>query len=558
VRIFTLFLALLGFFYVASPSNAQNPPSPTQPYRTTLPARPPAQRLPHRPATLPWMPPAGLESGPTIQNILQELNSPSTQPYEIHDRDIQDDIDLRGLKINRPIDLRKCHFQGKVIILQTEFSKPVSISNCWFDNQIECREATFNDAFTCSESNLKAGIFVRDTTFKYSARMGGNRVADDAPVEFAGIQFSRMASFAANHFPARAETVFNSVTFAGRTSFSEAEFPGNASLIDITCSQLAFFSKAKLSGSLLLDTCTFNDTVYFDQLQPLSNARGTLTIRGVVFAGETFAESMQLNVLRISRSNSPTVFQQRAILRRLRCAAVDCDANFRHEADFSHAAVSNSLSLNNASFEGPADFYDATFPAFGPVTIEDARLGSELTLDWTQLSAPKKWWQVHAGGLKVATTQPRTWQNLAEAFKRSSNLEGQNEAAYQARELTRTQKGELFDQLSWAAWGYQLRPMRVLIWFTIAQLIAAAWYLHCIRKMGSQDQDGAARAKVNYRYALKLAFKQAFSFGSQESCFGWSGWIHSFSSKAMLVAFLITLSNTSPLLNALIGKLIPL
>jgi hypothetical protein len=179
-------------------------------------------------------------------------------------------------------------------------------------------------------------------------------------------------------------------------------------------------------------------------------------------------------------------------------------------------------------------------------------------LNWNQLVEDRPWLQTQKEArLNVVSSNPTTWYSLEEVFRRSNNLRGQNEALYQRRLLSRKLRETVVENsfsnyLSWLFWRYGVRPLRLMSWMAIVFLLFTWLY------WTQSPNKGFRRVKTAIEFSIRNSWK--FNYGYERSRtppFKVATLTHSFSSKILALLLLQVFANISPLLNSVLGKLLP-
>lgn len=116
---------------------------------------------------------------------------------------------------------------------------------------------------------------------------------------------------------------------------------------------------------------------------------------------------------------------------------------------------------------------------------------------------------------------PDVWQTFEDAFKRASNLEGENKAMYQRRFLEGKSGDGYWRRLanitSCYFWGYGVRPLRVLFWMLVLFLVAFRVYWTQTTSM-ADSLTGRGRL-TRFWFTLNFGWQTSlsFSFGPKNS-----------------------------------------
>jgi len=305
------------------------------------------------------------------------------------------------------------------------------------------------------------------------------------------------------------------------------------------------------------DQATFHNRVLFD-----SAFHAQMSFIGAKFLG-------QANLSLVSDPPtgelifSDTVFHNVVEFRGLRCSHALFDgASFRQAADFRYSEITTFISLRRTTFEEEADFFFATFPsrheaepAEKGLALDGVVFKKTVRLNWDQLLIQKPFWRFWGPKLKVNRGDIRTWQAMEDAFRNSGNLEGQNEAMYQRRLIEPSFRGydSNANDLSFIFWGYGVRPLRVLGWIVVVNLIFGLTYWTQTAAL----KDKWKRLWFTIIFTLKTFWRFAYGYqNSTNRLFKTLTITHSILAKILILCFLNVISHVSPLLNEIFGKLV--
>ena len=239
----------------------------------------------------------------------------------------------------------------------------------------------------------------------------------------------------------------------------------------------------------------------------------------------------------------------------MNCIAID-DEPRALEVIERYCRKSDQVDLK-ATFREPVIFYETSFPQENNNSSRDPSFG--LHMDYVRFMKPiqLEWTQI-AGGTLV-TGDSNTWGALERTFKASGDLESQNQAFFQKRLLS---KNSLTDVASRWFWGYGVRPFRLLFWILVVHLFFTWAYWTQTESLATgirvPIQAQLARIKFAFDFSRRTALSWSFGFRNSRSVtFKTLTLVNAMVIKLMVILFLISLSNVSPLLRELFGKLIP-
>jgi hypothetical protein len=404
-------------------------------------------------------------------------------------------------------------------------------------------------------------------------------------VSFRGAQFKSRADFDTAFFHNYAgfeaaifeEIVsFNHAQLKGEVIFYKSDFPANVFFTNINDNDAEEEdsedndAEEKISegnnaeekkGELIFTSVNFRERAYFNGSK----------LKGIWFSSRPqHGETGRPIRIRVGQDpNTPTTFEKYATFRGLTCfSAHFTEVEFHDFADFSKAGFAHYVSFADTTFEKDVNFYGTTFPAtqtplqLDKMDADPNTLKDGLILDDVRFQRPANFeWQQVQG--KVNTETRETWRLLEDSFKRASDLEGQNEAMYQRKQSERA-NGNFWEQagnkFSFYFWGYGVRPLRLGIW-----LLAFYCFFTIIYLMRPQSLVGNkikwAKFWKRVIFAIKFSAQTSwkFSYGVKRARtlrFKVLTLIHSVGFKILLIFLLKAISNTSPLLNELVGKLV--
>ncbi len=278
--------------------------------------------------------------------------------------------------------------------------------------------------------------------------------------------------------------------------------------------------------------------------------------------------------------------------RSLRCEEADFSgAVFQNTVDFSRACFEKSVSFRQAVFKDSAFFGDTVFPAHG-LNLDRVLFVKRAVLNADQLTQ----------GQLATDGDPEVWESLELAFRNAGNLEAMNEATYQNRLMNmRGVKGTLLDRVSYVTWGFGVRPWRTGGWMLG---LFGAFYAVCVlwasrieapvaeesaeqkllaeglrvlreveRRLGPPENAAvkAIEPTESDTPAPDSKYWTAFDYARNSVLKPFYGWKHATSRllgavalgawagmAALVVCFFQVLTNVSPFVRELVGKILPL
>jgi hypothetical protein len=240
--------------------------------------------------------------------------------------------------------------------------------------------------------------------------------------------------------------------------------------------------------------------------------------------------------------------------------------------DFGNAKFTQSVSFEGSTFEKDVSFYRAEFPtASGSsklntangdaganeipngLVLNDVRFQKPVSFEWDQLKG------------KVKALDKSTWDLLENSFKQTGNLEGQNETMYQRKLMERDSTqglNRLGNSIELGFWGYGVRPLRVGLWMLVAFLAFTALYFSQPRALALDRAKWWglwSRVKFAVEFSVRTSWKLLHGYEhARTPLFKVLALVQSIGFKVLAFFLLKAFSNTSPLLNELVGKLVRL
>ena len=533
-----------------------------------------------------------LQGSPHLQTEVYSLNDVESQFYR-----------ERGASavVVVPIALafKGVHFKDGARIENTLFRKPFRIERSIFER------GGNTDGILIFRNNIAPDTHWTKTEFHAVAIIESNKFDSETEgTEFSSLTFKEVANFSDARFAG--VQFFSNNSFEHDVSFNRTTFEGHSIIQECSFGGLVGFHAAKIKGNFLINSTIFQKAVYFSDLnKDNENATTNLQIAGSHFHGRVYFTNARLNKLTFvlvedmfedvsksanekgragensnepdqaelgavgkqgvpSRIIVPTVLEKPVVFAGLECDVADfTEAEFRDYTDFSRARFAQFVDFSNVSFEEALNFQQTELPIWRRagktsadktgLILDGVRFQKPFNLEWVQIDG------------RVDKNNTQAWRTLEGAFKNSSNLEGQNESMYRRR------FNELGVHKGWAKftngfefwyWGFGVRPLRPLGWFLVLVLVFTFIYWTQTRslKRGMSRIRGVwQRLKFTFQFSLRTAWSIDFGLkNARTPLFKVLTLSQSVLSKVILISFLKAFSNTSPLLNDLIGKMIHL
>jgi uncharacterized protein YjbI with pentapeptide repeats len=482
------------------------------------------------------------------------------------------------------VNFSRTTFRGEAYFFSTVFRREANFAGARFRQPVYFNGSRFHERAAIANATFSSDA---DFTFQQNAVFG--RTAFPAFGDFTGSSFQKAifdghARFVGAIFPSAGD--FDGATFQGEADFSGATLRGT--FRGTTFHSTANFSAAHVRRSVEFSSTAFLKDVFFNDInntgqKDIAPEDGSLEFTYVNFSGRAYFDNTSLDTLWFSTKPikhystwgaeprlpmregvSPVTFEKRAMFKKLRCANADfTEVEFREYSDFSEATFTKCVRFSETTFEADANFRATTFPAVtrgrsgGTAGAEDCnvfdgvRFQRTITLEWKQLTGCAK------------TMSEETWGLLEDAFKRSSNLEGQNQAYYQRRSKAMQKVRANYasvDGFEYAFWGYGVRPWRVGGWMLLVYLLFTSVYWTQTKSLAAKKtkwEGWSARLQFALRFAWLTSWK--FGYGLEHARtrrFKIVTLVHSVGFKIMILCLLHVFANISPMLNSLMGKIL--
>lgn len=523
--------------------------------------------------------------------------------FSLADCIVTGSVDFQKLRITPldklPEDLRELMKGEKVALIPVL----IDIQNTVFQFEADYLNEDFSSLVFQQDVSFQNSVFEASATFGNSVFQQGVRFVGTSFNKFAGfegVDFQESADFSKAQFKGRADFIhakFNEgvqlagAKFQGRADFAGASFLSTSVFVWATFAEIVSFNQANIDGEVQFNQNEFPSTVFFTNinLSELSKGHGIISFRDVSFHERAYFTGTNLQALWFSfvpqggatrrarprrlEQNlfTPVTFEKYATFRGLECVnAGFIDVEFRDFVDFGDAKFKNSVSFAGSTFEKDTSFYRSEFPvASTPPTTEpdrataiaiptglfldNVRFQKPVTFDWAQLNG------------RLNTEDKATWELLENSFKQSGNLKGQNEAMYQRKMLERAASQGWTKQVNrfeFCFWGYGVRPLLVGLWILLFYLFFTALYWTQPRALTldrSKWWDWWKRLTFVFDFSARTSWKWFYGYeNARTPLFKVLTVIHSLGFKVLLFFLLKAFSNTSPLLNELVGKLVRL
>jgi hypothetical protein len=488
-----------------------------------------------------------------------------------------------------------CDFEERVHINRCNFKNSFVVIGCNFHSGIRIMYSTLGKVIItgkCSAlaiwfSKIGGGNFVFTsvdqvglmfTTFDSYCSLGDSRFAPDGHFDVVETAIEKDCNFAAAELPPAASS--SQVKFGGKTDFTGA-FVGDLSFSKCTFSEESNFNELNVPhADEATEPASADASASGSASAPAlryPKQQGSLSFDRVSFGGRASFNRSRLDQLSIGAKTGKVYMvgvAKEADFGALRCRDVSLvGVDFAGGVTFAGSTITHSFILQRVNFGKEVNIQGARFPnvargrksisrsggaeiwptgiVFGEILFGDAVRGQ-----WKQLVQRKR--LLVDDKLKVASCPSESWFSLSDAFKRAGNLKGENEAAFRGHLAEGFEQNAWANWFSWAFWGFGYRPMRVVLWLTLATLGFACIYC--------RETDALAIGKpwlsglfARYRFSVLFSARTAWSLlygynNSKTLTVKILTVTQSILSKIMLICLLPAIANVSPLLNAIVGK----
>jgi len=508
-------------------------------------------------------------------------------------------IALAGLRTtplaNLPPDLQehlKDSERDEVAVIPVEidisgsvFESVQSFNEAIFQQSIGFTSSTFKESANFGDSIFLGNAYFTDTSFQ-DAEFGRAQFLGEglfAGAQFNGrshfvrVTFNKGGSFNGSHFHLRAD-------FAGTNALNKRLF-----FTKVTFDEAVSFVQANIDGEISFNQSDFPTTAYFNEinLKLEFKDKGILVFKDLSFKGRAYFSGTHIKRLWFSivpaggglykevqrplewNPFTPVIFEKYATFRGLDSVNAGFkDVEFRDFVDFGEAKFKSSVNFADATFEKDASFYRTEFPLVSnpltpePLSSNSPDLPGGLILDNVRFQKPVEfeWGQLNE---RINTKEKGTFELLENTFKQNGNLEGQNAAMYQRRLLERSSArgwDKLLNSVDLSFWGYGVRPLRVGLWILLFCIFFTGLYWANPRAITlDRSKWWGLRDKITLvvGFSARTSWKLLYGYqNARTPAFKALALIQSIGFKVLIFFLLKAFSNTSPLLNELVGKLV--
>lgn len=393
------------------------------------------------------------------------------EPIEFDNCTIVGDLNLSGLKIERPV-----HFN------RTIFQDPVNFEYSIFNSTAYFRESVFNADADFSGSDFNGNADFSYLVYKWGIDPQGSVFNADA--DFSGSDFNADADFTYSDFNGNAD--FRGLNVEGDTGFEYSVFNSDAHF----CGSV-FNGGAHFSNSIFNDDADFEDS-YFSKSASFRNSyfSGLATVCNSVFNSTAYFRE--------------SVFNSDAYFRSTFNDYVDfSESDFNDKAYFDHSIFNDDVDFEKDTFEKEVEFSEALFKKFtsfnnsqfkGSTLFKDAIFENELSLtDTTYNKFIIRWYMI-----KRFVYDDAAYMSLMKNFKDLGYFEDYESCYFQYRKEHRGQPWPAVnDREEWARklidyplqwfYGYGTKPFNAFLW-SLSIVIAFAFYWWAVGLGGSKDK----------------------------------------------------------------------
>lgn len=413
----------------------------------------------------------------------------------------------------------------KVELSNSVIQPKVVLANLLFREGLRLEGVIFEQDVDFTNSIFEKPIEVVDVTFRGLSIFSATKA-------LAGAGFERV------RFEKAAEFAFLDVTQGRSLSFTNLEIVPDFNLFG-----------SHISGNIYFESVKFRGRGFFNQLNSnRSSPGGTLSFVDVTFADRAYFDESRLARLIFSEPDGhrPSRFSAWVTFANSQFGEASFkDAEFLAPGNFASRFRGN-VDFRWAHFAGEASFVGAEFAEEGALHLTGFRLEKPLRLRWDQVKdrLPKF--------SPPSQEDELVYLTLLDNFRMTGDLDSENECRYAWRQQFHR------NWLTWAIWGYGVRPAHTLICLLLAFVGLTAWNCHLLNK----STPGALARRKRWWNAAKIAFETSWvnlpplHYAEGE---GWKllligQWLLM---KTLEVVFLVACSNTSQLLKELVPRLLP-
>ncbi len=423
------------------------------------------------------------------QEILERIEKGENIIYQ--NQRIIGDLNIQQFNLSRDANYR-CLVDSAIVFVDCEFQ-----GNIYFNYGVFNKSLNFTDTKFSGEMNLQGSQLNGNASF-WNSKFHKAASFDDAVflkgANFRGAEFSETASFESSEYSLSAffigaifknDVYFGSSLFEGNVYFEDAQFIKSAIFHDAIFNKEAIFQSVKF-----LETSDFVNAVFHGDAKFI-NAEFQ---KPLDFSNATFIKDASFQM---ARFDAPTDFSY---------------ANFSNQVNFNNAMFNKVIKFSNTTFNGNASFSDAYFER--EARFDAAQFGSNLNLNkatFYQLMLP---WDV----IKDRIGKDKaTHLALINNYKSLGWILDRNGCYYQYREMRRnaakTWNSKIMDTISWAYWGYGVRPFNAIFWIAVIILAFGLLYRELVhRKIGVIKISEGDHATANFDSCI--SFYEAVRFSA--------------------------------------------
>lgn len=418
------------------------------------------------------------------QQILERIEKGESFTYQ--NQFIIGDLNIQQLNLSRDANYR-CLVESAITFKNCEFQNNVYFNYAIFNKSLNFAETTFSGEVNFGGSELNDISFWK-SEFHKAASFDGAEFLNGT--DFRHAIFWETASFVnfVNQLPSYYigaifynDAYFGYSKFNNDVSFEDAEFRKSAIFHDAVFEKDAQFQSSKFLEPSDFANCIFKGDVKFINVQfekPVDFGNAT-------FMGDTSFHMTQFN--------SPADFS---------------NANFSEESNFQDAMFNKVVKFSNATFNGNISFAGAYFER--DARFEMAQFSSNLNLTeatFYELMLP---WEAIKGRIGEGKA---THLALINNYKNIGWISDRNSCYYQYREMRRNaaqwNKVKLLDSISWAYWGYGVRPYNAVFWIAVIVISFSALYRYLVRSkraaIKSSSEDASSTDSLSLFQFLRFS-----------------------------------------------------
>jgi uncharacterized protein YjbI with pentapeptide repeats len=535
------------------------------------------------------------------RRALRIENSTIKGDLVIADQEVADHIETNPVPsrwLPLPITIKASSIAGQVHIVDIKFLCEFDLSDTTLSDQLIINNATFALDVVATSTNFVKGLSARYVEWRGS-------------VIFQRANFMSNTEFVYNRF---GETSFQEAIFHHYGSFLGSNFEGpmdftmaifqqdaqfsNTSFSSKSMRRLAPFgpfNRTEFNGQAIFreskfERLSFGTTVFRNGVD-LHHANGDiLQFESVELRGRCNLDDVNLQDLEFNGFEGTMTIDGDAVFRRARLTqAWFTRIIFKNGVDFGQAKFIRKIGFIGVSFSDDVHFEDAEFPKViqqtGSVAHEgrnvflfdDVTLERGLYVEAPQILARSRWWAfweedktlfevlLDAGDFPreddVVAVNRLLWRELERAFRISDNLALKNFATYRVSNLAEadlTQPLRTISIVSRWFWGYSLRPIRVIFWFTFCLFLFAGIYWTQLEYLSLTTGERCRRSKNALVFSWRTSWELKFGYEhSSTALFRAVTVAQSILAKLLVTCFVYSLTQTSPLLSELMKKLLP-